>query len=320
MHLLLAGTVTISRRSHTLYSDFLEVSDNKDVSRLYNPKIDFRQKVVEVKGNGEFLEDDFLRLTGRRTESATVESEAALIIEIDLNLLLSMDRIFNQINIVQDVMHFKDKSRAEMAQKVKKTGLLGDAIEAEEKDEIPVVLIDIPSEAIPTAEDLNRRIKTGWSSYKEKEVKYGYNTLITRVGRSRDRSLADRSVENRRERQDFSENPLNYTSDFIGREGRGSSLKETKKNDSKVQGRALASSVVDRSRTPYAREQKNQREKERIERIVMDRMDKDEDINPICRLLLTLSKDRGGTDHQENIEQVSYLQEDFRRRCASLLG
>ncbi len=283
IHLLLSGTVSISRRFQLLYSDHAEMSVNKDMSLLYNPKIDFRQKVIAIKSNGEFLEEDIMQMSGKRTESAMVESEAALVIIINMNLLLSLDRVYSQINAVQDVMAFKEHERNHLDERVDKMGVAKSVTVKASKQDIPEEYLNTGEEPLPTGEEFNRMIKIGWNSYKEKEVRFGYNTLITRVGRSRDRSLASKSLEKRAERQKFAESPLNYTSNTINRPKRDSidqSLdlgKHIKRNQN----------PLNNDLTSFKRESKAQVENSRIQKLVMDRLDRDDieaggDINPIC--------------------------------------
>ena len=283
IHLLLSGTVSISRRVQLLYSDHAEMSVNRDMSLLYNPKIDFRQKVIAIKANGEFLEEDIMQMAGKRTESALVESEAALVIVINMNLLLSLDRVYSQINAVQDVMAFKEHERHHLDERVEKIGVAKSVSVKEAKQEIPEEYLNTGEEPLPSSDEFNRLIKIGWNSYKEKEVRYGYNTLITRVGRSRDRSLAGKSLEKRAERQQFAENPLNYTSNAISRPKRDS-IDRSLELHKPVRG---AQHPLGLQLASFPRESSAQAEKSRIQRLVMDRLDRDdletgEEINPIC--------------------------------------
>lgn len=283
IHLLLSGTVSISRRVQLLYSDHAEMSVNKDISLLYNPKIDFKQKVIAIKANGEFLEEDIMKLSGRRSESAMVESEAALVIIINMNLLLSLDRVYSQINSVQDVMAFKEHERNDLDERVEKLGVAKAVSAKETTHDIPEEYLNTGEEPLPSSEEFNRMIKVGWNSYKEKEVRYGYNTLISRVGRSRDRSLASKSLEKRAEKQKYAENPLNYTSNTINRPKRDSIDRSLDLGRHISQNQNPLTSDL----TSFKKESKAQVEKSRIQRLVMDRLDKDdieagEEINPIC--------------------------------------
>lgn len=285
IHLLLSGTVSISKRVQLLYSDHAEMSVNKDMSLLYNPKIDYRQKVIAIKASGEFLEEDIMQMAGKRAESATVESEAALVIIINMNLLLSLDRVYSQINAVQDVMSFKEHERHHLDERVEKMGVAKPVSVKEAKQEIPEEYLNTGEEPLPSGDEFNRMIKIGWNSYKEKEVRYGYNTLITRVGRSRDRSLASKSLEKRAERQKFAENPLNYTSNNISRPKRDSIDRSLDLNRHINRAQNPLNNYI----TSFKRESNAQVEKSRVQKLVMDRLDQDdleagEVINPICSL------------------------------------
>ena len=183
--MLFQGDVNISKRMALQTHDNIDLQTNKHTADLYRSRLDFHIKNVGVKGEGEFIENDLTMTEMKHPHTATVESEAALVIYIDMNLLFAIDKIYTLMNTYNEAMSFQPVVSHCFDTRIKQAGV------KDEKDNtiLESSLINVDTDKI-TTQQIKRIQSLDWNPIKDQEVKFGYNTLIKRIGRSRDRKAA----------------------------------------------------------------------------------------------------------------------------------
>lgn len=266
-HLLLAGDVRICKRYQMFAHEHAELIGNGETSGLFKPRLDYFVKPVAARQKGEFIEQDIINITDRRQESAIVDSEAALVLSIDLNLILAIDKAFSLINNISDTLLFRLNEKRHAEERIKKghgiqTGPpnLGSTDEAAKLAKINFDASNEESYAYSINHGLSEKPA-------EVKPKYGFNTLITKAVRSRDRSLVTAIQAERLERTRVSNSPVLNKSLYER------TSKKNRGHRSFLISQPEHAPQLGRSLTKDGREA---REKDRVERIVKDRLDADE--------------------------------------------
>lgn len=181
VHLIFSGTVNILERVSSLSSDNLDLTQNKDMSAIYIPKHDVVWKLACRKVDGDFLESELLGLGGPRRYSAVVESENALIIEVDLNVLLCLDRVYGLVNTYSESMSYWENKRRQRDTRLHSEGLT-QAVQSSDQMFISKTVEDAcgdrPIPKLSTSQ-IDKIILHGWGNWKTKKVKHGFNTIIS---------------------------------------------------------------------------------------------------------------------------------------------
>lgn len=275
LNLLLAGEVQICKRYQIIATENCELIENRETTHLFAPRVDFTVRPIGGRKSGDFIERDLIQLNGRRNHSAYVASEAALVLSIDVNLLLAVDKTFGIINNISEVVVYQQVSRQEADQRIKKMDLMVNQQDIGSTE----TAIRAKLSFDPKKEDSFVRNHAYGFQSSEKPGKLGFNTLISRVSRTRDRHLIANRQQNRVELSRVSNSPaLNKT----------------------IQEEPDAPKTVNRSfniqKTTQQHPSRNpskDREKERIHKVVLDNMDREDPLmgliegegNPICRLI-----------------------------------
>lgn len=181
VHLIFNGTVNILEKMSSLSADNLDLTQNKDISAVYIPKHDVAWKLACRKSDGDFLETEILGLGGPRTFSAVVESENALIIEVDLNVLMCLDRVYGLINSYGESMAYWQNKRRQRDTRLHSEGL-AEAVKSSDQMFISKTVEDACGDRpIPklTTPQIDKIILFGWGNWKNKQVKHGFNTIIS---------------------------------------------------------------------------------------------------------------------------------------------
>ena len=180
-HLIFSGTVNILERVSSLSSENLDLTQNKDMSAIYIPKHDVVWKLACRKVDGDFLESELLGLGGPRRYSAVVESENALIMEVDLNVLLCLDRVYGLVNSYTESMSYWENKRRQRDTRLHSEGL-AQAVQSSDQMFISKTVEDACGDRpIPklTTPQIDKIILYGWGNWKTKKVKHGFNTIIS---------------------------------------------------------------------------------------------------------------------------------------------
>lgn len=179
MHLLLKGEASLIKNIHTLNNDNKTLMLHKDTARVFKPQMGVLQKVFAMRNSGTFLETQIISLDKRRSETAVVESECALTIKVDLNILLSLDRTYALINAYNSTMTMLNDVHANIEKELQQKGTAN----IEEPENAAAERLKIDESILPLPKDLIRSIQESCGIIKEKDSKQGINTLITRVKR-----------------------------------------------------------------------------------------------------------------------------------------
>lgn len=276
LNLLLAGEVQICKRFQITSTENCELIENRETSHLFAPRVDFTVRPVGNRKSGDFIERDLIQLTGRRNHSAFVTSEAALVLSVDINLLLAVDKTFSIINNISEVVVFQQVSKHEADQRIKKMDLLVSQQDMGSTETAIRAKINYDNKK----EDSFIRHHAYGFHNNENSARLGFNTLISRVSRMRDRSIVATRQINRVELSRVSNSPV---------------LNKTIQEDPDAPRTVNRSFNINKSvQRPQSRNVSNDKEKERIRKVVLDNMDRSDplldliegDGNPICRLIL----------------------------------
>ena len=185
LHLLFDGDVNISQRVALQTHDNVDLQTNKHTADLYRSRADYHFKSVGVKGEGEFLENDLLMASMRYRHTATVTSEAALVVYIDMNMLLAIDKVYALMNTCNEAMSFQPIPQHCFDARVKQS----DADDGKDQTIIESGLINVDADKI-SSQQIQHIKNLDWNPIKDQGIQFGYNTLIKRIGRSRDRHVS----------------------------------------------------------------------------------------------------------------------------------
>lgn len=272
LNLLLVGEVQICKRFEIIATENCELIENSETNHLFAPRVDYSIRPVGNRKSGDFVEKDLIQLSGRRNDSAFVASESALVLSIDVNLLLAVDKTFNIINNLSEVIMYQQTTKHEAEQRIKKMDIAVNtqAIGSTETAMRAKIIFD------PHKEDSFVRQHVHHLGNSEKSAKLGFNTLISRIPLSKDRGNIAANLKYRAELARTSNSPaLNKT------------IQEEPDPSRQLHRSFQISKPTEKSITRPA----NSKEKERIRKMVIDSMDQDPlhkliegDGNPICSI------------------------------------
>lgn len=269
LNLLLAGEVRMCKRYEMLSTEHAELIEDSETTNLFKSRVEYYVKPVGIRQKGEFLEQDIINISGRRQESAIVDSEAALLLSVDLNLILAIDKTFSLVNNLSDNIIYRQDEKLKAEQRVKRdTGLQTGPSNINSTDEaakLAKIKYDTDNE-----DSYVYRISHGMKERpQEVRIRPGFNTLITKAIRSKDRSLLANAQAEREERKRISNSPaLNktlYEKSTPKKRGHRSFF-ITQGDQAALLGRSLS------------KDTKESRNRERIERVVKDRLDADDNV------------------------------------------
>lgn len=279
LNLLLAGEAQIFKKVKVVSNENAELIENRETSDLFVPKSDCYMKQLGSRRKGEFVESEVISVSGRRQETVVVDSEAALVLSIDVNLLLAVDKTFSLVNHIYDTIVFQQSNADALDQRLKKTGLMaGPPATGSSEAAIRAKL------AIDPRQDEAKVFKHVTREASEPKKRQGFNTLIAKVPRSRDRSLLAAKQQAREETRRVTNSPALNKSLYADTSAKSRS-KRLVFLDPRIFKTTQSRSVSRRHREP------NQ-EQERIEKAVkddLDRVDRMHDLltgdrNAICSL------------------------------------
>ena len=308
LNLLLSGDVQICKRYEIIATDNCELIENRETSHLFAPRVDYSTRPIGNRKSGDFIERDLIQITGRRNHSAYVSSEAALVLSIDVNLLLAVDTTFSLINNISEIVIFQQGQSHEVNQRIRKLDLkVSTQHMGSEETAMKAKLSYDPKE-----EDHMVKEMTYGAVQTEKSAKMGFNTLISRVSRTKDRSVLSSHQQKRAEITRISNSPaLNRT------------IQE--EPDPKKKNLHRSFQISKSIEKTVSRDSKDQQEKERIKKVVLDSLDSQDKLRmskeegyTICKQPLS-SSSRSRYDHQEHIQEVPPLQKSHRSRDSSTL-
>lgn len=281
LHLLLAGEAQIFKKVKIVSNENAELIENRETTDLFLPKSDYYMKQLGSRRKGEFMESEVVSMSGRRQETVVVDSEAALVLSIDLNLLLAIDKTFALVNNLYDTIVFHQANVEALNNRLQKTGIMaGPSMTASSEAAIKAKLaVNYEQE-----DSIVHRLTHGMRDSTEPKKKQGFNTLIAKVPRSRDRSLLVSRQQVREETRRMTNSPVLNKSLYAD-----TSAKSKTKRFLFIDPRIFK---TDQPKPESRTRRAPNRDQERIEKAVkddLDRVDRMQDLltgdrNAICSL------------------------------------
>lgn len=285
INLLLVGGVRLCKRFPMICADNIELIENKETTDLFMPRVEYCVKPVGSRSRGEFLEKDIIHASGSRTETAMIDTESALVVSIDINLLLAVDKTFTLINNLYEIITFQQDSLIQAEERIKSKNLTAAPTNLSTSEAAMQSKLSYNKEE---EDNLIYRLNHGMEDPpKRVSIKPGLNTLIFKIPRSRDRSTLSRQQAERDERKRISNSPALNKSLYDGNTN-------NRRNKQFYISQSHQAELLGRS---YSRNDKERKDRERIERVVKNRMDDEQHIHNlmvndskvVCRLTVNAS-------------------------------
>lgn len=224
MHVVVSGEVAVGRGlsvDREIRHKVEEIGD-KEARRRYSDA-----GRASIRESGLFLESRLISPEMLRTETAIVDSDFALVLKIDLNLILSLDTNYNHILSYKGPTHTKklDEKRIILLRTLLNKKFTGRNF-IRGKQQKPLIQLKAKGEEdslLSIRKDKLEelpiyRIRRESSELLNNSTSIGDRTLEDRKSRSRDRSLSDKSIQEKETRRRELNHPLRiaYGENFNG--------------------------------------------------------------------------------------------------------